>query len=168
MINQEKQLTQDLMESLRCFRKIHWHPYIASNGDLNPSEFFILHKIAINSKINPDKSMSPSDISRDLHVSSPTVTQHITNLETKGFILREIDKKDRRKIKITLTQEGITCLKEAKSSMMKIFDGLSNYLGSEETKMFIKMLTKSTEYFRDQKLWKNDPCCKNFHNKEIK
>jgi DNA-binding MarR family transcriptional regulator len=168
MNDQEKHHTQELMEALRRFRKVHWHPHVALGGHLNSSEFFVLHKIAIYAKTNPAHTISPSDISRDLHVSSPTVTQHITSLEAKGFVLREMDKSDRRKIQITLTPEGMSCLKDAKQSMLKTFDGLADYLGGDETEQFIKLLTNSTDYFREQDLMGNDPCCKNFHNGDLK
>ena len=171
MEDQKTPLTQELMEVLRRFRKVHWHQHVLMDGNLNSSEFFILYKIAHHAKNAKDEhasAISPSDISQELHVSSPTVTQHITNLESKGFIVREMDKHDRRKIRIILTAEGESCLKEAKRSMMTSFDGLVDHLGIKETQQFIMLLNKSTDYFRERDLLGTDHCCKEFHSGDKK
>ena len=171
MEEQKTPLSQELMEVLRSFRRVHSHQHILLGGNLNSSEFSVLHKIAHHAKTAKDghsTAISPSDISQDLHVSSPTVTQHITSLEVKGYIVREIDKHDRRKIRITLTPEGETCLKEAKRSMMSSFDGLVDHLGVKETQQFIMLLKKSTDYFRERNLLGPDNCCKEFQGGEKK
>jgi DNA-binding MarR family transcriptional regulator len=89
-------------------------------------------------------------------LSSPTVTQHITSLESKGFIVREIDPNDRRKIRIILTAKGKDQMKEAKQSMLESFSGLIEHLGVEKTEIFINLLNESSAYFT--KLKKQGHC----------
>ncbi len=48
----------------------------------------------------------PSDISNDMKISSARVAAMLNSLESKGYITRQMDKSDRRKILVDLTQEG--------------------------------------------------------------
>jgi len=165
----ESALTQQLIDAFRGLRKIRWQQHLALGNNLNPSEFFVLHKIAHHTlKANDERlaAISPSDISHDLRVSSPTVTQHITSLETKGLIIREMDKHDRRKIRITLTAEGEACLKDAKQAVMETFDGLVAHLGVDQSQQLIVLLNKSTDYFSGRDLLETDRFCKEFQSRD--
>lgn len=48
----------------------------------------------------------PSEISNEMNISSARVAAMLNNLESKGLVSREIDKSDRRRILVDLTQSG--------------------------------------------------------------
>ncbi len=83
------------------------HKIIAKEFDsvgINKSEFFlmcIIHK-------NKTSATKPtlSEISDEISVSKPAVTQMAVNLKKKGLITRSYDKKDARRIHFRLTQKG--------------------------------------------------------------
>lgn len=54
----------------------------------------------------PDKKVYVSDIQSNLYITKPAVSQMLNTLEKKGYVIREIDKSDRRKIAVALTSEG--------------------------------------------------------------
>lgn len=87
-----------------------------------------------------EKGISVSEIGRELYLSKPAISQTLNSLEKKGYITREIDKDDRRKIMVTLTPEGDRKLKEG----MRCFDQELNktleQFGAENTKKLIELL----------------------------
>jgi len=48
----------------------------------------------------------PKDLSEVLDTVPPSISAMITELENKGFIMRQIDPADRRRIQLALTPEG--------------------------------------------------------------
>lgn len=54
----------------------------------------------------------PSQIAKDVVLSQATVTTIIDRLEKGGFVERERSKRDRRVVRVTLTEEGAAKLKD--------------------------------------------------------
>lgn len=48
----------------------------------------------------------PGEMSNEMNISSARVAAMLNSLENKGLITREMDKRDRRKILVSLTQKG--------------------------------------------------------------
>ena len=78
--------------------------------NINRSEFIALISISGNEK----KSMS--DLCRDVDLKSGSLTTLIDNLIEKGYVKREFDKSDRRKILVQLTTKGKNFTKIIKKS----------------------------------------------------
>ena len=78
--------------------------------NINRSEFITLISISGNEK----KSMS--DLCRDVDLKSGSLTTLIDNLIEKGYVKREFDKRDRRKILVQLTTKGKDFVKIIKKS----------------------------------------------------
>ena len=78
--------------------------------NINRSEFIALISISGNEK----KSMS--DLCRDVDLKSGSLTTLIDNLIEKGYVKREFDKSDRRKILVQLTIKGKNFTKIIKKS----------------------------------------------------
>ena len=78
--------------------------------NINRSEFITLISISGNEK----KSMS--DLCRDVDLKSGSLTTLIDNLIEKGYVKREFDKRDRRKILVQLTTKGKDFAKIIKKS----------------------------------------------------
>ena len=66
------------------------------------------------------KCLNVTEIQQVLHISRPGVSQSLSSLERKGYIVRQIDTADRRKIKVSITQEG----KEKLSQSCQVYDGM--------------------------------------------
>jgi DNA-binding MarR family transcriptional regulator len=95
---------QKLMRTLMQFNKMSWHQQPVAG--CKPSEVRVL--FCIKKGRNPHSpEMKVSEISKCLHVTSPTITQALKSLEAHGLIERHIDSIDRRAIGVILTEKGV-------------------------------------------------------------
>lgn len=78
--------------------------------NINKSEFIVLIIIYDNEK----KSMS--ELCRNVDLKSGSLTTLIDNLIEMGYVKREFDKNDRRKILVQLTTKGKNFVKKIKKS----------------------------------------------------
>lgn len=62
-----------------------------------------------------DKPKTASELSDFVGLSNCRVSKIITSVEDKGFIVREMGKKDKRQMIFTLTNEGKTKIEEMQS-----------------------------------------------------
>jgi DNA-binding MarR family transcriptional regulator len=146
MADIESATAQKLLQSFMQFRKTGWHE--KKIAGYNPSEFKVLAVIHRVTSENQD-DMKVSEISKELQVTPPTVTQIINTLEKDGLVERTIDPSDRRAVKIKLTPSGMAAVKRAKAAFTATFLGLIDYLGEEESEQLADLLTKVHHYFQN-------------------
>lgn len=91
--------------------------------------------------------LNVSEIQEDLHISKPAVSQILNTLESKGYIVRTIDPKDRRKISVKVTPEGAEELNQALKCYEDALDEVIMKFGEEDTKRLILLLTKLIDTF---------------------
>lgn len=160
MKKQNTAIAQELMDSLHAFKKAGWHQHVLPQEELSQVEFLVLRGIKYHSSKQAEKDfkgIKPSDIGQMMHISSPTVTQHITHLEAKGYLIRETDKQDRRVVRVNLTEKGVHVMDIAKSKFLRIFEDIVTHLGESESVELVSLLKKSTDYIRSlQKTDKSD------------
>src|SRR5579863_9997734 len=119
-----------LFRAMTLFKRLSWHEH--SIGGCKPSEIRVLFCIKRNmSQQVPE--MKVSEISKQLHVTSPTITQLLNSLEANGLIERRIDTLDRRVIGVTLTNRGEMVTQRATDAMSGAMGELIDYLGEEES-----------------------------------
>ncbi len=112
---------QKLMKTFMQFNKVEWHQ--RSIAGCTPSEIRLLFCISKGAK--PDTpDMKVSEISKRLHVTSPTITQLLKGLEANGLIERHIDPTDRRAVGITLTEKGEMVTQQAAHTSSASIHGL--------------------------------------------
>lgn len=72
-----------------------------SEGDvpLTPMQFTLLRHIAF-------EAQTIADLSRRLHLDPSTLVPVVDTLEEKGFIVRERDPNDRRRLPLSVTEDG--------------------------------------------------------------
>ncbi|MFM1651059.1 MarR family winged helix-turn-helix transcriptional regulator [Brevibacillus sp. B_LB10_24] len=139
---------QRLMHAFRKLKRADWRKrFVAGHV---PSEMMVLISIKRAMK-NDSNGVMVSTISSMLHVTSPTVTQLIKGLEAKGLVERNIDKEDRRAVRITLTDAGETVTKQAFKEFSDSFNGLVEYLGEEQSKQLANLLDQVFQYFDERK-----------------
>ncbi|MDR3225296.1 MAG: MarR family winged helix-turn-helix transcriptional regulator [Clostridiales Family XIII bacterium] len=83
-----------------------------------------------------------SEIHENLFITKSAVSQTLGVLEKKGYIAREIDKKDRRKIAVTLTAEGEAELKKSMSAAEQVLETLVSRFGESDTKKLIELFER--------------------------
>jgi DNA-binding MarR family transcriptional regulator len=95
-------------------------------------------------------SMKVSEISKLMHVTSPTITQMLKGLEANGLVERHIDPNDRRAVRIALTEQGEAVARRAEEIYRDSFSGLVEYLGEEESNQLAELLLKARCYFSER------------------
>lgn len=92
--------------------------------------------------LNSDPS-TLNDLARGLVIQPPSLVPPVDHLETLGFLERNADTQDRRKIQLSLTTKGKAILKE------KLFDGGDDKLntafgkfGKSEQKQLLSLLNE--------------------------
>lgn len=136
--------TQQLFKAFMQFKQINWHE--KQIAGYNPSEIKVL--IAIKHGTNEEKrDMKVSEISKQLHITSPSVTQIINKLEKDDIVLRNMDPSDRRAVNICLTDKGMQVVSEAKAVLSDAFVGLIDFLGEEDSQRLAVLLTKVFTYY---------------------
>ncbi|WP_112179164.1 MULTISPECIES: MarR family winged helix-turn-helix transcriptional regulator [Paraliobacillus] len=138
--------SQRLIKSARQFRKLDWNK--ETIGKFKPSEIEVLFCIR---KLGEEQDVTVSDISKFLRVTSPTVTQIINRLDESGLVERQINKEDRRSIKVTLTDEGDVITEQAAEKYAASINGLIEFLGDDQSEQLIKLMDKVFLYYNDKK-----------------
>lgn len=143
MVNFDDSTTRQLFNAFMKFKQINW--YDKQISGYNPSEIKVLFTIA--HKTSEEKHyMKVSDISKHLHVTSPTITQLINKLEKDQLVLRNVDPSDRRAVNIRLTSKGLQIVHEAHKVLSESFVGLIDFLGKEDSEKLAQLLTKVFHY----------------------
>lgn len=143
---------QKLMRAFMQFHRLQAHQ--RNVAGCTPGEIRMLFCIKHAAKSgNPE--MKVSEISKMLHVTSPTVTQLLKGLEANGMIERRIDLADRRAVGITLTKRGELVTVKASEAFEASFEGLIDYLGDEESNQLADLLEKVSHYYSEKMISSN-------------
>lgn len=149
MAEHKQTTTHQLMKSVIQFGRADWQNRTVALG-YKPSEITML--ICIMNNVTSDHpGMKVSDISSILHVTSPTVTQLINRLETNELVKRTMDQKDRRAVRVNLTDKGEKTALKAKDVFAAYFTGLVEYLGEEQSIQLAELLSKATVYLKEKR-----------------
>ncbi|WP_235887791.1 MarR family winged helix-turn-helix transcriptional regulator [Neobacillus paridis] len=146
MATMESQTAQKLLQSFMQFRKTA--RYMSHIAGYKPSEFKVLATIERGAN-NQQTEMKVSEISQQLQVTPPTVTQIINSLEKAGLVERTVDPEDRRAVKIKLTSAGVETTKRIREAFTEILLNLIDYLGEEESEQLAELLSKVHHYFQE-------------------
>ena len=95
--------------------------------DLNKSQSMILFQL------HRDGRISQKELAQKLNVSAPSITSMIQKMEKSGYIVRNVDEKDQRMMRLDLTEKGQACIEHVKAiteKMDEIAFTLANYTGA--------------------------------------
>jgi DNA-binding MarR family transcriptional regulator len=92
-----------------------------------------------STQLGPRMGMEPTSLSRTLKT-----------METRGYIYREIDKADKRKVLIYLTEEGVKLRREVKSVVTTFNEKLLEALPQDKLKTFIEVMNLVDEHVEDE------------------
>ncbi|MGC6583401.1 MarR family winged helix-turn-helix transcriptional regulator [Paenibacillus sp. Dod16] len=150
--SREDSVAGRLLYSIRMFHKQEWDQHLISG--YTPGEIRVL--MGLKHHIEPDgPGMKVSEISSMMNVTSPTITQFINALESKGLVERVMDVQDRRAVRVQLTEEGHRVVQETYQNVKNNFNELVDFLGEEDSVKLTELLTK-VYHFHDQKRKTNE------------
>jgi len=142
-------LVQSLMRLSKSLIDFNKSQLSQTFGGCKPSEIRVLFIIRDGTKADV-REMKVSEISKMLHVTSPSITQLLKGLEANGLVERHIDPKDRRAVGIVLTERGEKVTQKAEETFTASFQGLTDYLGEDESNQLVHLLVKAFHYFSER------------------
>jgi len=112
-----------LEDLIRAVLKASGRGVPGGETELTLSQYFVMDAMA-------DQALTVSEVARAARVAVPTATRALRGLETRGFVDRERnEEEDRRLVTVALTRSGRAVLDEkrtwVKARQREIFDGLS-------------------------------------------
>lgn len=93
-------------------------------------------------KVEPGKSLSPSELAKRTGVTRATMTQFIDALEKSEFVERASDPRDRRGMLVKLTQNGINKLNQIMPHYLERLSNFCSPLTTEERSQFHNLMEK--------------------------
>jgi DNA-binding MarR family transcriptional regulator len=103
-------------------------------------EVFVLKCLA-----GRENAALPSELSAAVGSSAPRVAAVLGSLEKKGQIIRDIDKTDRRKILVTITEAGRERAARENEAVQKVLRDIFREMGANDTREFIRTLERFLE-----------------------
>lgn len=131
-------LKERLIHSVFHFKRMDIKP--PPGIDLNFGEIMFLKHL--NTGHYPPHIMESDKIHDMLNVTKPAVSQMLKSLEKKGYIIREIDPQDRRKIVIKTTAEGDRLTNEMKRFSEDLITEVIRRFGDENTEKLIDLFDR--------------------------
>lgn len=89
--------------------------------------------------------LSPSQIADRAWVSTPRVANILRSLETKGWITREPDKTDRRRVIVNVTDRGVAALEEKRRLSRRKTGEFLAELGSDDAHELVRLIHRMNE-----------------------
>ena len=97
---------------------------------------------------NSEKGIKVSDLSNHMQITPAAATHIIDILVEKDFVERKSDLNDRRIVLISLTESGQETLKNIDNKIMKKFSGLVDFLGENDSKELIRLLSLTFDFLK--------------------
>ena len=107
--------------------------------DLNKSQSMILFQL------HRDGRISQNELAQKLNVSAPSITSMIQKMEKSGYIVRNVDEKDQRMMRLDLTEKGQACIEHVKAITEKMDEIAFTGISPEENMLLRRILFQICE-----------------------
>ncbi|MGN0383654.1 MAG: MarR family winged helix-turn-helix transcriptional regulator [Eubacterium sp.] len=138
------ELVNEFVSILLCAPKISPRTVV---DDMGKGEMMILGCCIGESKKNGN--ITPGEISTFTGVSSARVAVVLNNLEKKGYIVRESDLNDRRKIIVRVTQYGMEYANAKMQEGIKMLKNIFEAIGEDDAREFVRIVKKMHDNTKD-------------------
>lgn len=145
--DEDKLLVEKLIRTFLQFREVGWT--IQPESGYRKSEIKVL-LCMFREETAGRPYMRVSQISQLLRVTAPTITQLLNSLEEEGLIERMSDESDRRMVLVKLTEKGKAVVHSSREEFFRLFSGLSEHLGAEDSRRLAELLSKAFQYFSEK------------------
>lgn len=91
------------------------------------------------------RRITAGEISRLLNMTTPRIAAVLNSLERKGMIERGGDANDRRRVLVTLTEQGNACCRAKREAVIGRLAEIFEAIGPEDTETFVRLMQKVME-----------------------
>ena len=114
--------------------------------DLNKSQSMILFQLHRDGRICQTQGrISQKELAQKLNVSAPSITSMIQKMEKSGYIVRNVDEKDQRMMRLDLTEKGQACIEHVKAIAEKMDEIAFTGISPEEKMLLRRILFQICE-----------------------
>jgi DNA-binding MarR family transcriptional regulator len=113
-------------------------------GEFVEGEMFVLNHLTYKSE-----KVLPSELATVMNTSTSRIAAILNSLERKGWIIREIDETDRRRILVSLTSAGKQFVHEKHQAIKDMTENVLRRLGEEDTQELLRLLDRLTGIYQD-------------------
>lgn len=131
------ELAHELLNKMQSFYRAAPQKHI---NEALQGEAFVLHYIFLYGD-----DVQPGAISQKMDVSSARMAAALNNLENKGFITRQTDLSDRRKVLIRLTPAGKEQADLNKQKVIGTITQMLQFLGEQDAKEYIRIMSRLSQ-----------------------
>ena len=89
------------------------------------------------------------ELQEELGITKGAISQIVSNLEKKGYLTREVDKSNRRKLVLTLTPEGRDALCQAYDEFDKLLSIFLSRLGDDDTREATRLFNRFADIAKE-------------------
>jgi DNA-binding MarR family transcriptional regulator len=140
-------LTQDLFQLMKRFPRLKLKQSFIDGLTRSEYELLVMLVMCLG---EDQTALSVTELSNMLQITPAGVTHLINPLEQVGYIKRLQAPNDRRVVLIGLTDKGTQVAEALIGEVQEQLIGLISYLGEEDSKTLILLMTRSIEYFASQ------------------
>lgn len=137
MTRRKKQI-EELLSNIRYFKQkifIGTPPNIKNDG-ITASQWFVLRYLAKN------EGAALKEAAKSLGITSSAATQLVVSLVRKGYVIRETGKKDRRELRLMLSEKSKKHIAELRNNRIKKLEHIFNVLNDEEFESYCRLFNK--------------------------
>lgn len=106
-----------------------------------------LHVLETVQRISEERGGTMADVAAALGVTNGTLTIAVKTLEQKGYVRRERDEADRRRVIVRLTDKALPALRRHAEFHRALVAGATERLTDEELRAFTKALGSLRSFF---------------------
>lgn len=111
-------------------------------SELSGPRLAILMHLYINSDIENNEGITPTNLSHFQSVGKNTISSLVYGLENQGLLIRENDPIDRRIYRLKITDAGRSVVKKLVPQQMEYMDSMTSELSNEEKDQLIVLLRR--------------------------
>ncbi len=136
---EREKLAEQAALYLRTLRQLHidfarqLEPILAEQFGIDFRLYFIIRHIELG-------AVHPGALSKALYLPNSVITRHLDQIVERGFMERSLDSEDSRRIKLTLTAEGLRVAREAHRTICDIVGTRLERLTPPKREAFVSAL----------------------------
>lgn len=144
------ELAQALINALNRLKPENINSILCGVININMTKQLLIASLSNDRREKGDewKGMTMSALAGKMGVSKPAMTKIVDELEEKDLIERRIYRSDRRNTYIVFTERGENRVREFTDRMNGMLEELSEEIGEEDIRMFIRLCGRFQEALR--------------------
>ncbi len=132
-------------EYLEVFKQMHQFSPRKPFPEEVKGEIGVMHYLYFEGK-----NVTPGEIKDVLNIGSGRVADILKCLEKKGLICREHDPADKRKVLVSLTEQGQDLACKKKKELCKRQEALITFLGEKDAAEMIRIMKRVVEFLKSK------------------